>query len=107
VAKAQKTNPCNSCKDSLQKAMYYGTLLSNKVLLQDSLLSVRAETIKTLLHNNTRILLQKDSLLQVIDSKNKEINAIENKNNKYQKKIRNKNVSIGFLITIIIFSILL
>jgi hypothetical protein len=87
--------------------MYYGSLLSNKLSLQDSLLSVRSETIKTLLNNNARIHLQKDSLLQVIEDKNKEINAIAGKNNKYQKKIRNKNTAIGFLITIIVFSVLL
>jgi hypothetical protein len=87
--------------------MYYGNLLSNKVLLQDSLLSLRAETIKTLLDNNTRILLQKDSLLQVIDTKNKQINAIADKNNKYQKKVKRKNASIGFLIAIVILSVLL
>jgi hypothetical protein len=87
--------------------MYYGNLLSNKVLLQDSLLSLRAETIKTLLDNNTRILLQKDSLLQVIDTKNKQINTIADKNNKYQKKVRSKNASIGFLIAIVILSVLL
>jgi hypothetical protein len=87
--------------------MYYGNLLSNKILLQDSLLSLRAETIKTLLDNNTRILLQKDSLLQVIDTKNKQINTIADKNNKYQKKVRSKNASIGFLIAIVILSVLL
>ena len=87
--------------------MYYGNLLSNKILLQDSLLSLRAETIKTLLDNNTRILLQKDSLLQVIDTKNKQINAIADKNNKYQKKVKRKNASIGFLIAIVILSVLL
>jgi len=87
--------------------MYYGNLLSNKILLQDSLLSVRSETIKTLLNNNTRILLQKDSLLQVINTKNKEINTIADKNNRYQKKVRNKNASIGFLIIIVVLSVLL
>jgi hypothetical protein len=107
VAKAQRTNTCETCRDSLQKAMYYGNLLSNKILLQDSLLSLRAETIKTLLDNNTRILLQKDSLLQVIDTKNKQINAIADKNNKYQKKVKRKNASIGFLIAIVILSVLL
>jgi hypothetical protein len=109
VAKAQSKDKAYlvSCRDSLQKAMYYGNLLSNKILLQDSLLSLRAETIKTLLDNNTRILLQKDSLLQVIDNKNKEINTITDKNNRYQKKIKNKNTAIGFLIAIIMFSVLL
>jgi len=87
--------------------MYYGNVLSKKMLLQDSLLSIRSETIKMLMNNNTRIHIQKDSLLQIIDNKNKEINTIENKNNTYKKKIRNKNTAIGFLIVIIIFSVLL
>jgi hypothetical protein len=87
--------------------MYYGSLLNNKVLLQDSLLSLRAETIKTLLNNNTKILLQKDSLLRVIEAKNEKINAMANKNNKYRKKVRSKNASIGFLIIIVVLSVLL
>ena len=112
VAKAQKNNSIDKaclicCRDSLQKAMYYGNLLGKKILLQDSLLSIRSETIKTLLDNNTRIHKQKDSLLQVIDNKNKEINTITDKSKRYKKKIRNKNMSIGFLITIIILSVLL
>jgi len=87
--------------------MYYGNVLSKKMLLQDSLLSIRSEAIKMLMNNNTRIHIQKDSLLQIIDNKNKEINTIANKNNRYKKKIRNKNTAIGFLIAIIIFSVLL
>jgi len=87
--------------------MYYGGELSKRVVLQDSLLSVRSEAIKMLMGNNARMHAQKDSLLQVVGDKDRQISTIMHKNSSYKKKIRSKNASIGFLIVIIMLSVLL
>jgi len=60
-----------------------------------------------LMGNNARMHAQKDSLLQVVGDKDRQISTIMHKNSSYKKKIRSKNASIGFLIVIIMLSVLL